>query len=137
MANRRRKGSGKGGGKGGAATLTKPTFAHVEIRAPPRPFIAAARGFGVGVSVTVGVEAADANIDKLFAELEGKDLAELIAEGTKKLASVPSGGGGGGGAAPAAGGGAAAAAKAPEPEPEEEEEVRKPNLHTLPRSLFY
>mmetsp|Transcript_16065 Transcript_16065/g.30874 ORF Transcript_16065/g.30874 Transcript_16065/m.30874 type:complete len:110 (-) Transcript_16065:153-482(-) len=73
---------------------------------------------------SVGVEADAANVDKLLGELAGKDLAELIKEGTEKLASVPSGGGGGG-AAPAAGGGGgggAAAAKAPEPEPEEEEE---------------
>lgn len=51
---------------------------------------------------------------------------QLIAEGSQKLASVPSGGGGGGGAAaPAAGGaagGAAAEEKAPEKEPEKEEE---------------
>lgn len=75
--------------------------------------------------MTVGVEADAANVDKLLGELAGKDLAELIKEGTEKLASVPSGGGGGG-AAPAAGGGGgggAAAAKAPEPEPEEEEEA--------------
>lgn len=53
-------------------------------------------------------------------------LVQLIAEGSQKLASVPSGGGGGGGAAaPAAGaaaGGAAAEEKAPEKEPEKEEE---------------
>lgn len=52
---------------------------------------------------------------------------QLIAEGSQKLASVPSGGGGGGGgaAAPAAGGatgGGAAEEKAPEKEPEKEEE---------------
>ena len=51
---------------------------------------------------------------------------QLIAEGSQKLASVPSGGGGGGGAAaPAAGGAAGGAApeeKAPEKEPEKEEE---------------
>mmetsp|Transcript_4398 Transcript_4398/g.7486 ORF Transcript_4398/g.7486 Transcript_4398/m.7486 type:complete len:110 (-) Transcript_4398:269-598(-) len=73
---------------------------------------------------SVGVEAEDSNIDKLLSELEGKDLAEIIAAGSLKLATVPSGGGGGGG--PAVAGGAAAgsvnAPKAPEPEPEEEEE---------------
>lgn len=53
---------------------------------------------------------------------------QLIAQGSQKLASVPSGGGGGGGggaAAPAAGGatgGGAAEEKAPEKEPEKEEE---------------
>merc|ERR1712146_218796 len=74
---------------------------------------------------SVGVEAADEKVDQLLKELEGKDLAEVIAEGATQLASVPSGGGGGV-AAPAAGGGGGAAAaaeeKAPEPEPEEEEE---------------
>lgn len=52
-------------------------------------------------------------------------MVQLIAEGSTKLASVPSGGGGGGAAAPAAaaGGGAAAGEeKAPEKEPEKEEE---------------
>lgn len=76
---------------------------------------------------SVGVEADDAKIDQLLTQLEGKDLADIIAEGATQLASVPSGGGGGGIAAPAAGGGGgaaggAAAEKAPEPEPEEEEE---------------
>mmetsp|Transcript_7470 Transcript_7470/g.8625 ORF Transcript_7470/g.8625 Transcript_7470/m.8625 type:complete len:110 (+) Transcript_7470:90-419(+) len=71
----------------------------------------------------VGAEAEDDKISQLLKELEGKDIAEVIAAGTEKLASVPSGGGGGA-AAPAAGGAAAggAAAAAPEPEPEEEEE---------------
>lgn len=47
----------------------------------------------------------------------------MIAEGSAKLASVPSGGGGGGAAAPTASGGAAPAAAAVE-EKEEEKEVR-------------
>ncbi|KAI4279134.1 MAG: hypothetical protein LQ337_000475 [Flavoplaca oasis] len=79
-----------------------------------------------GVLSSVGIDADDDRLDKLIKELEGKDLQELIAEGSQKLASVPSGGGGGGGAAaPAAGGaagGAAAEEKAPEKEPEKEEE---------------
>eukprot|EP00873_Tetraselmis_striata_P039670 jgi/Tetstr1/459934/TSEL_005273.t1 len=71
----------------------------------------------------VGVEAEADKVSKLISELEGKDIQELIAEGSKKLASVPSGGGGGGGGGgAAAGGGGGAAAAAPEPEPEEEEE---------------
>lgn len=49
--------------------------------------------------------------------------AQLITEGSSKLASVPSGGGGGGAAAPTASGGAAPAAAAVE-EKEEEKEVR-------------
>jgi large subunit ribosomal protein LP2 len=70
----------------------------------------------------VGVEAEESNITKLIGELAGKNLEELIAEGSKKLASVPSGGGGGAPAAGGGGGGAAAAAAKAEPEPEEEEE---------------
>lgn len=54
---------------------------------------------------------------------------QLIAEGSSKLASVPSGGGGGGGAAaPTASGGAAPAAAAVE-EKEEEKEVRTHHTH--------
>ncbi|KAL8962250.1 MAG: hypothetical protein Q9193_001323 [Seirophora villosa] len=79
-----------------------------------------------GVLSSVGIDADDDRLDKLISELKGKDIQELIAEGSTKLASVPSGGGGGGGAAAssaAAGGGAAAAEeKAPEKEPEKEEE---------------
>ena len=69
----------------------------------------------------VGIEADSASIAKLLGELEGKDVAEVIAEGRDKLQSVASvavaaapAGGAGGAAAPAA-------AAAPEPESEEEE----------------
>ncbi|KAL8720664.1 MAG: hypothetical protein Q9225_002493 [Loekoesia sp. 1 TL-2023] len=78
-----------------------------------------------GVLSSVGIDADDERLEKLISELDGKDIQELIAEGSTKLASVPSGGGGGGAAAPAAaaGGGAAAGEeKAPEKEPEKEEE---------------
>ncbi|KAF2146882.1 uncharacterized protein K452DRAFT_283082 [Aplosporella prunicola CBS 121167] len=67
---------------------------------------------------SVGVEADSDRLDKLVSELEGKDISELIAQGTEKLASVPSGGAGG---APAAGGAAAPAAAAEEEKPKEEE----------------
>ncbi|KAI6023610.1 hypothetical protein PISMIDRAFT_685331 [Pisolithus microcarpus 441] len=73
----------------------------------------------------VGVEADDERLEKLISELDGKDVNALIAEGSAKLASVPSGGavaapagGGGGGAAPAA----AAAAEEQEEKKEEKEE---------------
>ncbi|KAF4555386.1 60S acidic ribosomal protein P2 [Elsinoe fawcettii] len=72
---------------------------------------------------SVGVEADGDRLDKLISELEGKDISELIKEGSGKLASVPSGGAGG--AAPAAGGAAAAggdAAPAAEEKKEEEKE---------------
>ena len=52
------------------------------------------------IITAVGGECDDSKLKELFAQLEGKDIKELIAEGTKKMASC--GGGGGGGAAPAA-----------------------------------
>ncbi|GAW12308.1 hypothetical protein EKO27_g1695 [Xylaria grammica] len=72
---------------------------------------------------SVGIEADDERLEKLISELEGKDINELIAEGSSKLASVPSGGAGGGAAAggAAAGGAAAAEEKAEEKEEEKEE----------------
>ncbi|KAI4160721.1 MAG: hypothetical protein L6R39_000180 [Caloplaca ligustica] len=80
-----------------------------------------------GVLSSVGIDADDDRLDKLISELKGKDIQELISEGSTKLASVPSGGGGGGGAAApaaAAGGGAAAEEeKKPEKEPEKEEDT--------------
>ena len=73
---------------------------------------------------SVGAECDDEKLNFLLAELEGKDLTELIAAGREKLASVPSGGGvavgySGGGAA--AGGGATA----PADEPKKEEKVEE------------
>lgn len=57
---------------------------------------------------SITVEASE--VEKLISELAGKDLNELIAAGSAKLASVPSGGAGGAAAPAAATGGAAAAA---------------------------
>merc|ERR1711931_9704 len=74
---------------------------------------------------SVGIEADGDKVDKVVAELAGKNIEELIAEGTTKLGSMPSGGGGGAAPAAAAAGdapAAAAAAKAPEPESEEEDD---------------
>ncbi|KAL3457367.1 60s acidic ribosomal protein-domain-containing protein [Aspergillus heterothallicus] len=68
----------------------------------------------------VGIDAEEERLSKLLSELEGKNIQELITEGSAKLASVPSGGAGGA-AAPAAAGGAAAA-EAPAEEKEEEKE---------------
>ena len=69
---------------------------------------------------SVGIEADDERLNTLLSELKDKDINELIAEGSSKLASVPSGGAG-----PAASGGAAAggaaAADAPAEEAKEEE----------------
>ncbi|KAF2035753.1 ribosomal protein 60S [Setomelanomma holmii] len=73
---------------------------------------------------SVGIEADDERLEKLISELKGKDINELISEGSAKLASVPSGGSGGGAAASggAATGGAAEAAPAEEAKEEEKEE---------------
>ncbi|KAI9924994.1 hypothetical protein ASPWEDRAFT_684615 [Aspergillus wentii DTO 134E9] len=65
---------------------------------------------------SVGIDADEERLQKLISELEGKDIQELIAEGTTKLASVPSGGAAA--AAPAAG--AAAGGDAPAEEKKEE-----------------
>ncbi|KAI0321042.1 60s acidic ribosomal protein-domain-containing protein [Amylostereum chailletii] len=68
----------------------------------------------------VGIEADDERLDKLISELEGKDVGALIAEGSSKLASVPSGG-----AVASSGGAAAAAAPAAEEKKEEKKEEEK------------
>ncbi|KAE9401049.1 ribosomal protein 60S [Gymnopus androsaceus JB14] len=71
----------------------------------------------------VGIESHDERLNKLISELEGKDINTLIAEGSSKLSSVPSGGAAAsGGAAPAAGGAAPAAEKEEEKKEEEKEE---------------
>ncbi|KAJ5907506.1 hypothetical protein N7495_000188 [Penicillium taxi] len=69
---------------------------------------------------SVGIDADSERLDKVLAELNGKNLQELIAEGSSKLASVPSGGAGA--AAPAAGGAATSDAPAAEEKEEEKEE---------------
>ncbi|PSN63075.1 ribosomal protein 60S [Corynespora cassiicola Philippines] len=71
---------------------------------------------------SVGIEADDERLNKLISELEGKDINELISEGSAKLASVPSGGAGGAAAGGAAAGGAAAAEETKEEAKEEEKE---------------
>ncbi|GAA5983033.1 hypothetical protein JCM11641_004695 [Rhodosporidiobolus odoratus] len=70
----------------------------------------------------VDIEADQSSLSTLISELQGKDINEVIAAGSAKLASVPSGGSGG--AAPAAGAaaGGAAAEAAPEKAKEEEKE---------------
>ncbi|KAF7564080.1 hypothetical protein G7046_g72 [Stylonectria norvegica] len=68
---------------------------------------------------SVGIEADSDRLNTLISELKGKDINELIAAGSAKLASVPSGGAGG---APAAGGAAAGGAAAEEKKEEAEEE---------------
>ncbi|XP_026756552.1 60S acidic ribosomal protein P2 [Galleria mellonella] len=68
---------------------------------------------------SVGIEADTEKLKKVIAELNGKSVEELIAQGREKLSSMPVGG-----AAPAAAGGAAPAAAAAE-EKKEEKETKK------------
>lgn len=70
------------------------------------------------VFASVGIEADDERISQVISELGGKQIPELIAEGSQKLASVPTGGA----AAPAAAAGGAAAAAPEEAAKEEEKE---------------
>ncbi|KAH8093812.1 ribosomal protein 60S [Cristinia sonorae] len=70
---------------------------------------------------SVGIDADDERLDKLLSELSGKDIGALIAEGSSKLSSVPSGGGAVASSG-AAGGGAAPAAAAEKEEEKKEEE---------------
>jgi len=90
-----------------------------------------------GVLSSVGIDADDDRLEKLLEELKGKDINELIQEGSTKLASVPSGGGGGGAAAPAAGGAAAGGAAAAEEEkPAEKEEEKEESDEDMGFGLF-
>lgn len=41
---------------------------------------------------SVGIDAEDDKLKKVISELNGKDIQELIAEGSKKLASMPAAG---------------------------------------------
>jgi large subunit ribosomal protein LP2 len=70
----------------------------------------------------VGIDADDERLSQLLNELEGKDLNELIKEGSEKLCKVAAGGGGGG-AAPAAGAPAAGA--------KEEKKAEKPKVEEV------
>ncbi|EJD43762.1 ribosomal protein 60S [Auricularia subglabra TFB-10046 SS5] len=82
----------------------------------------------------VGIEADDDRLGKLISELEGKDINALIAEGSSKLASVPSGG-----AAVASSGGAAAAggaAPAEEKKEEKKEEEKEESDDDMGFGLF-
>jgi len=71
---------------------------------------------------SVGVEAEAEKLALVVKSLEGKNIDEIMAEGTKQLASMPSGGGAAPAAAAAADAGAAPAAKKEKVEEEEEED---------------
>merc|ERR1712240_194794 len=67
---------------------------------------------------SVGVDADEEKMNKVISELSGKAIADVLAEGKEKLASVPSGGG----AAPAAGAEDAPAAEAKKESSSEDED---------------
>lgn len=75
----------------------------------------------VALLETVGAEVDETRINTLLKELEGKTVAELVAEGQTKLASVPTGGAAASSGA-AAGAAAGEAGEAAEEEKEEEKE---------------
>lgn len=52
---------------------------------------------------SVGVEVDKTRVAKIIAELKGKSIEELIAQGREKLSSMPVGGGAAAAAAPVAG----------------------------------
>ena len=86
-----------------------------------------------GLLSTVGIEADAERLDKLVAELDGKNVADVIAEGKEKLASVPSAGAVA--AAPAAGG-AAAGGAAEEAKEEKKEEPKEESDDDMGFGLF-
>ncbi|KAG0018794.1 60S acidic ribosomal protein P2 [Podila clonocystis] len=79
---------------------------------------------------TVGIEAESERVEALIAQLAGKDINELIAEGTSKLASVPSGG------AAAAAAPSAGAAAAEEKKEEKKEEAKEESDDDMGFGLF-
>ncbi|KAI0664192.1 60s acidic ribosomal protein-domain-containing protein [Cubamyces menziesii] len=81
----------------------------------------------------VGIEADDERLEKLISELEGKDINQLIAEGSAKLASVPSGGAV---ASSGSAGGAPAAAAAEEKKEEEKKEEKEESDDDMGFGLF-
>ncbi|VYS59317.1 unnamed protein product [Arabidopsis thaliana] len=83
----------------------------------------------------VGADVDGESIELLLKEVSGKDIAELIASGREKLASVPSGGGVAVSAAPSSGGGAAAAA-APAEKKEAKKEEKEESDDDMGFSLF-
>ncbi|KAK7278636.1 hypothetical protein RJT34_23670 [Clitoria ternatea] len=84
----------------------------------------------------VGAEADDDRIELFLSEVKGKDIAEVIAAGREKLASVPGGGGGAVAVAAAPGGGAAAAPAATEAKKEEKVEEKEESDDDMGFSLF-
>ncbi|OIW12166.1 hypothetical protein TanjilG_28574 [Lupinus angustifolius] len=89
------------------------------------------------ILASVGAEADNDKIELLLSEVKGKDVAELIASGREKLASVPSGGGAVAvAAAPGGGSGGAAAPAAAEAKKPEKVEEKEESDDDMGFSLF-
>ncbi|CAL0317051.1 unnamed protein product [Lupinus luteus] len=89
------------------------------------------------ILASVGAEADDNKIELLLSEVKGKDVAEVIASGREKLASVPSGGGAVAvAAAPGGGSGGSAAPAAAEAKKEEKVEEKEESDDDMGFSLF-
>jgi len=89
---------------------------------------------------SVGCDADEEKVELLMSQVKGRDIAELVAAGREKLASVPAGGGAcvavsGGGAA--TGGGAAPAAAESKKEEKVEEKEESDDVIFLSPNLFY
>ncbi|KAG1055225.1 hypothetical protein G6F43_002808 [Rhizopus delemar] len=80
---------------------------------------------------SVGAEIDEDRVSSLISALAEKDIAELIAEGKEKMASVPTGG-----AVAAAGTGAAAAASSDAPAAETKEEEKEESDDDMGFGLF-
>ena len=80
----------------------------------------------------VGAESDDEKIERLLADLEGKNVEELIKSGLDKLVSIPTGGA----AAPAAGAAAPAGEEKKEEEKKEEEEEEEEDIDMSGGGLF-
>ncbi|XP_053214806.1 60S acidic ribosomal protein P2-like [Panonychus citri] len=89
-----------------------------------------------GILSSVGIEVDKERATKVIAELKGKNVAELIAAGSTKLASVPSGGGGGGGAAAPSGDAAKGDSPAKESKKEEKKEEEEEEDDDMGFGLF-
>lgn len=80
----------------------------------------------------IGAEAEDEKIEKLLADLEGKNVEELIKAGLDKLVSIPTGGA----AAPAAAAAGVAGEEKKEEEAKEEEEEEEEDIDMSGGGLF-
>jgi len=89
---------------------------------------------------SVGIDADQESMKKVVSQLKGKNLEELMAEGRKKLSSMPAAGpapAAAASAAPAAGGAApAAAAKKAEEKPAKKEEPEEEEDEDMGFGLF-